>query len=114
MAHPEQFLPAFKVALAVVFAVYIAVMFCGYYGYGDQVSNNVVHSMMRPPLAPCEVHSFSTDRQQSHSSGWIGVVMAFLVSVYLFLGFSLFFKCIAGMLQNLGDQANPVFIKDSC
>merc|ERR1740130_1823287 len=35
----------------------------------------------------------------------IGIAMAVLVTTYLFLGFSLFFKCIAGMVRNALGQS---------
>jgi len=116
MMEPKDFLNAFRCAIAIVFFVYIAVMFSGYWGYGNMVENNVVHSMISPP-PPCRQHDIRNGDKvaRNHgSSSWIGVAMAFLVSTYLFLGFSLFFKCIAGMMQNLGDpQKHEVFRKDS-
>jgi len=117
MTNTKDFVPAFRVAIAIVFLVYMAVMFAGYWGYGNMVDNNVVHSMMSPPTFPCNRHGTRSGHEVAQNNGsasCIGVIMALLVSTYLLLGFSLFFKCIAGMMQNLGDpEKHEVFRKDS-
>lgn len=117
MSDPRDFLPAFRIAVSIVFFVYVAVMMSGYWGYGNNVKHNVVHSMMFPPESPCGrdgMHDKANTTLHRGNYTWIGVTMASLVSIYLLLGFSLFFKCIAGMLQNLGDpHTHAVFRKDS-
>lgn len=103
MHDTQQFLPAFRRAMAIVFCMYVAVMLLGYWGYGNYVQHNVVDSMMFPPATPHQARmsdrkDLGSDRRQGRP---FGIVMAVLVTIYLFLSFSLFFKCTAGMLQNL-------------
>merc|ERR1712062_309200 len=89
--------------MAIVFCMYVAVMLLGYWGYGNYVQHNVVDSMMFPPATPHQARM--SDRKElgsdRHQGRPFGIVMAVLVIIYLFLSFSLFFKCTAGMLQNL-------------
>lgn len=102
MKDPTDFLPAFHLSLWIVLAMYWAVMLSGYWGYGNFVQHNVVDSMMFPPRTPQEaMDSQETQARDNVVSNPIGVLMAVLVTTYLFLGFSLFFKCILGMMQKL-------------
>lgn len=101
MKDPTEFLPAFQTSLVIVLGMYLAVMFLGYWGYGNYVQHNVVNSMMYPPRTLDEALSFQGLEEHDMIQNPIGIIMAVLVTTYLFLGFSLFFKCIAGMVRNL-------------
>jgi len=109
MKDPNDFLPAFQSALTIVLTMYLAVMFLGYWGYGNYVQHNVVDSMMFPPRTLKD--ALSIQRLEGHDmmENPIGIIMAILVTTYLFLGFSLFFKCIAGMVRNCGGRSSVVF-----
>jgi hypothetical protein len=86
----------------IVFGMYLAVMLLGYWGYGNFVQHNVVDSMMFPPRTPEEaLYNQGPEARENSGINPIGVLMAVLVTTYLFLGFSLFFKCVAGMMKNL-------------
>lgn len=102
MKDPQEFLPAFQSALSIVLAMYLAVMFLGYWGYGNYVQHNVVDSMMFPPQTLKDALSMQRLEEHDMTENPIGIIMAVLVTTYLFLGFSLFFKCIAGMVRNFG------------
>jgi len=103
MHDKQQFLPAFRLAMSIVFCMYLAVMLLGYWGYGNYVQHNVVDSMMFPPMTPEEARKAEQgELPHGHGGGRpVGIIMAVLVTLYLFLSFSLFFKCTAGMIQNL-------------
>jgi hypothetical protein len=102
MKKKDEFLPAFQLALMIVFGMYLAVMLLGYWGYGNFVQHNVVDSMMFPPRTPEEaLYNQGPEARENSGINPIGVLMAVLVTTYLFLGFSLFFKCVAGMMKNL-------------
>lgn len=82
--------------------MYLAVLFLGYGGYGDYVQHDVVDSMMFPPrsLRVAQHHQKAED-EHSMMQNPIGIIMAVIVPTCLFLGFSLFFECVFGMMRNV-------------
>jgi len=102
MQDRKEFLNAFRLAISVVFVVYLMVMSIGYYGYGNYVEDNVVASMMHPHVVKME-HQTSSNSEDHPKKGLsvLGTFMTLLVSTYLFIGFSLFFACIIGTIQKL-------------
>ena len=104
MQRPAEFLPAFRAAMCVVCLAYLAVMFFGYWGYGNFVQANVVQSMMFSPGSPRE--AFEKERVSGvevRQPSALGTLMAVLVTIYLLLGFGLFFVCVMGTVQQLGN-----------
>eukprot|EP00930_Biecheleria_cincta_P097690 TRINITY_DN89392_c0_g1_i1.p1 TRINITY_DN89392_c0_g1~~TRINITY_DN89392_c0_g1_i1.p1 ORF type:complete len:365 (+),score=55.05 TRINITY_DN89392_c0_g1_i1:84-1178(+) len=49
MEHPDHFPRVMRSAMTLVVLVYMAVMTCGYYGYGQFIQNDVIESMERAP-----------------------------------------------------------------
>jgi len=49
MKDPMEFPFAYKTAMAIAFCVYLAVMCCGYYGYGDFMQPDIVKSLSSFP-----------------------------------------------------------------
>jgi len=103
MKDKKNFLTAFQISIAIVCVMYLCVMVTGYWGYGNFVKENVVQSMMFAPKGPDEAFA---EKRKVHtadlSSHILGRLMAFLVSIYLFLGFALFFACFFGAVQKFG------------
>jgi len=114
MRRTSEFPLAFRTAVTLVSATYISVMLLGYWGYGNFVQDNVVHSMIFTPASPREafrVADIGTDiALHAHRPrvNILGTLMAVLVTTYLLLGFALFFACVVVTVQkSLGGYAPP-------
>jgi len=89
MKDPKQFPFAFKSAMLFIGAIYVAVMGCGYYGYGEFMQSDIVSSLSSFPAS--EAQAFGTPFAE-----WTGVravvledIMSLLLLVKLTIGFPL-------------------------
>merc|ERR1711865_880587 len=94
MQNQSEFPSAFRTTIGIVLVLYVAVMLCAYYGYGNFVKDNVVQSMVQFPRSLDEAHDSIKNGDSDFTgerSPFVGNSMAVMVTINLILSFPVYF-----------------------
>ena len=88
MEKPKEFPRAMYGAVVTCGSLYLAVMLCGYHGYGDFIRQDIVRSMTYSPGTFEEALSGDPLEWTGASSRWMSPVVSSLVLVNIMLSIS--------------------------
>merc|ERR1712048_687929 len=117
MKKPEEFPFAFKTAMSVVMIIYMLVMACGYYGYGEFIQDDIIKSLTSLPANANEAFNVPADEwtgPKSHAleyivSGLLLVKLLIVLPLNLIVVFYSFQTCeLTKDYVPLGSCANKV------
>jgi len=89
MKKPEEFPFAFKTAMSVVMIIYMLVMACGYYGYGEFIQDDIIKSLTSLPANANEAFNVPADEWTGPKSHALEYVVSGLLLVKLLIALPL-------------------------
>eukprot|EP00434_Breviolum_minutum_P001520 symbB.v1.2.001339.t1/scaffold73.1/size366217/3 len=104
MAQPERFIGALNAALVTCGSLYLAVMLCGYYGYGNFISNDLVESMSISPSSFDEAMLVEATEWTGPQRLRLRVLMSVLILVNIILSMPLLAMTVFYSIESAGSK----------
>merc|ERR1712048_1557690 len=108
MKDPAEFPKAFKLAIVIILVLYLAIMNCAYYGYGQFIQADIILSLVKAPATATEAWTLTYDQWTGIRTPYLEFVISALLSVKLLIVIPLILMAVFYSLQTMEFTAKAV------